>query len=224
MKNISMIVIGVLIGLLAAATLVLITGQPRGTQVTILPTNTPAPLVIYIDGDVREPGVYRMLPGSRIIDVVKAAGGFRAGADYTKLNLAMQVTDGMHIQVGADLEGAPTPMLIISDGGLANSLLSPQFTPLDINTASAEELSSLPGVGPTLASYIVEYRNINGDFETVEDLGLVPGVSDVLLNSLLDYIVVNGVGAVGDGSGYDTGSGTGIEATPTVGTGLDLVP
>lgn len=220
MKNLSWVVIGILIGLFAAAALLLITGQPRGTQVVILPTNTPPPVVIYIDGDVRQPGVYRMLPGSRIIDVIKAAGGFKSGAQYSHLNLAQVVTDGLHIQVGADITDAPTPMLIISDSGLANSLLSPVFEPLDLNTATAEELATLPGIGPTLASNIVEFRNINGDFETVEDLGNVPGVSTALLNSVLDYITVNGIGAAGG----TIGTGSGVEATPESSSGLDLVP
>ena len=219
MKNTLLVILGVLLGLAAAAILLLITGQPKGSPVTIQPTNTPAPIVVYINGDVRQPGVYRMLPGSRVIDVVKAAGGFLSGAQYGKLNLAMELSDGLHIQVGTDLEGAPTPMLVISDGGLTSSLLSPDFEPLDLNTATADELAALPGIGPTLASRIVEYRNINGDFSTVEDLGQVPGISTALLNEIIDYIVVDGVGAAGSGDTSTTES----TPTPSGSEGLDLV-
>lgn len=190
MRNLWLVLVGILIGLITAGAMVLLTGQSRGTPITILPTPTAQPLVVYISGDVKNPGVYRMLPGARIVDLVKAAGGFISGALYDNLNLAEALTDGQRVRVGSEDGESPTPMLMIGEDGLVNSLLSPEFEPLNLNTASAKELAALPAIGPTLASKIVEYRNINGDFLSVEDLGMVPGVTTSILNEVMEYLTV----------------------------------
>lgn len=191
MKNAVMISIGVLIGLILAGFGIFFIKQPTTDQITILPTETPVPLVVYISGDVKEPGVYRLLPGSRVVDLVKVAGGFLEGANYERLNLADILVDGEQIKISSDDGAVPTPMLTIGDNGLTTSLLSPDFEPINLNTATQQDLESLPGIGPTLAQRIIEFRDINGDFATVDDLSIVPGISSTLMDEVRDYLTVD---------------------------------
>lgn len=172
-KPLLYIVIGVLIGLLAAGLLYLTVRAPEGQPVTLLPTPTPKSLIVYVTGAVATPGVYRLPPGSRVTDAVEAAGGFAEGAEQERINLAAPLQDGAQINV----PGVPATSRVITQR-------------VNINTATADELDDLPGIGPTAAQSIIEYRLVNGPFQTIWDLQNVPGIGPATFDRIKDYITV----------------------------------
>lgn len=172
-KPLVYITLGILIGLLAAGLLYLTVRAPEGQPVTLLPTQTPKSLVVYVTGAVATPGVYLLPPGSRVADAVEAAGGFVEGAEEDRINLAAPLQDGTQI----DVPGVPTTSRIISQR-------------VNINTATADELDDLPGIGPTAAQSIIEYRQVNGPFQTIQDIQNVPGIGPSTFDRIKDYITV----------------------------------
>jgi len=137
-------------------------------------------LLVHVVGQVRRPGVVRLPPGSRVLDAVKAAGGATALADLNHLNLARVVADGEQIVVpkpgesvggGAGAGGAATGSAGAGSGGGL----------IDLNTADAAALDSLPGVGPVLAQRILDWRTEHGRFSSVDELGEVSGIGDKIL-------------------------------------------
>lgn len=137
--------------------------------VDITATVTPvADVVVYISGAVNKPGVYKVAATARVADVVVLAGGLRADADYAAVNLAAHISDATHIQVQS-VDAPTTPVAAQS---------AP--TTVAVNSASAEELAALPGIGPALATRIVEYRTAHGVFVTMDDLGAVPGIGPAM--------------------------------------------
>jgi competence protein ComEA len=131
-----------------------------------------ADVVVYISGAVNKPGVYKVAPTARVADVVVLAGGLRSDADYTAVNLAAHISDAAHIQVQSI--GAPQTHVAAESAP----------TTVAVNRASADELASLPGIGPALAARIVEYRTAHGAFATMDDLGAVPGIGPAMQSKL----------------------------------------
>ena len=173
MKTILNITYGVLIGLLAAGIIWSTTTRPRGENVILLPTITPGMLTVYITGAVATPGVYTLPEGSRIDVAVQAAGGFLPGAEQSSINLAKALVDGQQIDVPG-----------IVDTSHVNT------GRVNINTATVTELETLPGIGPTAAQSIVDYRLENGPFQAVEDIQNVPGIGPATFNGIKDYITI----------------------------------
>jgi competence protein ComEA len=173
MKTFINITYGVLIGLLAAGTIWLAASRPRGDAVTLLPTATPGALTIYINGAVATPGLYTLPEGSRVDDALKAAGGSLPGAEMDNINLASQLTDGQQINIPG-----------IVDTSHVN------IGRVNINTATVDELNSLPGIGPTTAQAIVDYRLQHGPFQIIQDIQNVPGVGPATFALIQDYINV----------------------------------
>lgn len=132
---------------------------------------------VHVVGWVMAPGVVSIPAGSLVVDAVLAAGGLRPGALVEAVNLAASVSGGQQIVV-------PGPDASIPGAGPAAPGL------VNINSAPASELESLPGVGPVLAGRIVAYRDQHGPFSTVEDLLGVSGIGEAKLASLRDLIVV----------------------------------
>jgi competence protein ComEA len=160
-------------------------------------TSTPALLVVDVVGAVRRNGVVRLPAGSRVIDAVTAAGGATADADLVRLNLAAPVADGARIAVprfGAPapqvdpvaVTGAGAPPGTGANGGGAPS----RSSPVDINSATAEQLDALPGIGPATAAAIIADRQANGPFRSVDDLGRVRGIGDAKLAQLRGLVKV----------------------------------
>lgn len=131
-------------------------------------------LVVAVAGKVKNPGLVRLKPDSRVADAIEAAGGVLPGTDLSTVNLARKVVDGELITVGA-LAIASAP------GGDGK---------LNLNTATAAQLDKLPGVGPVLAERIVAYRESKGGFRSVGDLRQVEGIGDAKYAELKDLVVV----------------------------------
>ena len=140
-------------------------------------------LVVHVAGAVRRPGVYRLAAGSRVFDAVRRAGGARRRADLAALNLAAKLEDGRQVLV--PLRGASTGA-VAGGSGAAPA----EGQPLDLNTASAEQLDQLDGIGPGMAAAILKYRDQHGGFGSVEELGEVPGIGEKRLASLREQVRV----------------------------------
>ena len=173
MKTIINITYGILIGLLAAGLIWLSVSRPRGQSVTLLPTATPAMLTVYVSGSVATPGVYTVPDGSRIEAAVQAAGGFIPGADQSNINLATLLTDGQQVNVPGVVETSHVNV------GRVN-----------INTATVADLDGLPGIGPTTAQAIVDYRLQNGPFQVIQDIEKVQGVGPATFENIKNFINV----------------------------------
>jgi competence protein ComEA len=173
------IVVGILLG---AGILFLVTRPPRGEPIRLLPPSTEAPLTVYISGEVIKPGLYTLPRGSRVNDALQAAGGFSENADRDALNLAEILSDGQ--QVNFPRLPAPT---------LTRDPAQPAPTnpgPVNINTATLEQLDSLPGIGPAIAQDIIDYRVSNGPFSSIEDLLKVTGIGQAKFDAIKDLITV----------------------------------
>ena len=150
-------------------------------------TATGKPLVIDVSGDVRKPGVHQLPPGSRVEDAIEAAGGVTSGASDEGLNRARLVVDGERIVVGqepaadqgADGGGQGVgPPTAESGAGGAGAGGAGAGGVVSLNSATVEQLQTLPGIGPVLAQQIVEFRTNQGGFSSVEQLREVNGIGD----------------------------------------------
>jgi len=195
LKNLVLVLLGILIGIGSVGIGQLLLHPTVSEGIKILPTETPSPVVVYIAGEVRKPGIYALPDGSRLIDAIRAAGGFKDSADPSVLELAKIIKDGDNFNVPLaekDLTTSDFPDLVISEDGLANvsDPINSSTDVLDLNLATKAELETLPGIGPTLAQRILDYRDEYGDFYAVKELAEVPGISEALMNELQAYLTV----------------------------------
>lgn len=152
------------------------------------------PVVVSVVGLVKTPGLVTLTPGARVDDAVSAAGGVLDGADTVGLNLARRLTDGEQVVVGLAPPPGEPAALGSSVGGARPAGDTAQAppggstqssgAPLDLNTATAEQLDALPGVGPVTAAAIVAWRAENGAFTSVDQLGEVDGIGPTRLDRL----------------------------------------
>lgn len=140
-------------------------------------TSTPGTLTIYIVGEVVQPNMLTMPTGSRVEDAIAAAGGTTDNADLVRVNLSQRLNDGDYIYVPPLVgDTFPTP--------------TPNHPPIiHINSATLEELDTLPGIGPALAQAIIDYRTQNGPFPSLEDLDNVPGIGPSKLEAIRDLVI-----------------------------------
>ncbi len=153
-------------------------GAPEAPPITLVesaPAERPM-LTVHVSGAVAVPGLVRLPPDSRAADAIAAAGGALPEAALGSVNLAAPLADGQHLLVPG------------RDDGLTNA--APGGSPVRINTASAADLESIPGVGPVLAQRIVEYREHNGPFQDVDDLLDVAGIGEAKLAALRESVQV----------------------------------
>lgn len=149
----------------------------RGAQESVsVVSPSPSGLVVDVTGRVRRPGLVTLPAGSRVADAVQAAGGPAPGAD-SGLNLARRLVDGEQIPVGVP-------------GAVASADASVPGTPLDLNTATSDQFDRLPGVGPTMAQRIVDYRTQHGGFRSVDQLKQVSGIGERRLADLRPLVRV----------------------------------
>ncbi len=147
-------------------------------------TKAEAKLYVYVCGAVKEPGVVSLDEGSRLEDALKAAGGFAENADKSYVNLAAPAVDGEKVYVPEEGESLPSDLGTKQESASAGSGL------VNINTADAAALCTLPGIGETRAKDIIDYREKNGSFETKEDIMKVPGIKTGAYNKICDKITV----------------------------------
>lgn len=157
-------------------------GVPGSNQVPAAVT-----LVVDVTGKVRRPGIVELSSGARVIDAIEKAGGVRPGVDTSELNLARLLVDGEQVVVGlavpavARTPGASPPGSVPTAGEVA---------PVNLNTATQQELETLPGIGPVTAQSILAWRSDNGSFTAVEELLEVSGIGDVTLSDIAPYVYV----------------------------------
>jgi competence protein ComEA len=147
----------------------------------------PVPVVIDVKGAVRHPGVYSMKDGDRLIDAINAAGGYLPNADSRMLNHAMKLADEFVIYV--PIEGEE--VLDISFTPLIGTNASQDDGKVNINTADEKELMTIPGVGPSKAAAIIQYRTDQGPFKSPESLMEVSGIGQKTFEKLESQITVN---------------------------------
>jgi len=186
MKTGWVLIYGVLCGLLVGGIVFLVSRPARGTAIELKALPTEAPIQVHVSGQVLQPGVYSLAEGSRVQDAVTLAGGLTAQADPQALNLARRLSDGEKVYVPALGETAVQGEASAAGEGRAGSGLL-----VDINTATQEQLETLPGIGPATAQAIIRYRTEHGPFQAVSELDAVPGIGEATLESLQGLVTVN---------------------------------
>ncbi|OSP40790.1 DNA-binding protein [Streptomyces sp. 13-12-16] len=132
-------------------------------------------IVVDVSGKVRDPGIHRLPAGSRVEDALRAAGGVRPGTRTDTLNRARFLVDGEQVVVGGPAPAGAAPG---GTPGTAGTAGTGPTAPVSLNTATPDQLDTLPGVGPVLAQHIVDYRTRNGGFRSVDELREVNGIGD----------------------------------------------
>jgi len=162
----------------AIAVTLFVSGQTQTKPIRIQPTKSEAGNLVaaagfvHLSGAVIKPGVYPIKAGTRLFEVIALAGGFTKNADQDSVNLARVLTDGEQIMVG---RGSQAP---ISDGLV------------HLNSATVADLDKLPGLGPTLAARIIDWREANNGFKSVDDLRKIGGIGDKLFSGLRKQVTL----------------------------------
>ena len=143
-------------------------------------SRVPDTVVVHMAGAVRRPGLVRVPDGTRLAGAIETAGGLSADADPDAVNLAAVVADGERVYVPRRGEAPP----VVAGGSSAST------GPVNLNSATAEQLDTLPGVGPATAAAIVSYRTTHGPFGSVDDLGKVRGIGPSKLDQLRPLVRV----------------------------------
>ena len=138
-----------------------------------------ATIYVHIVGEIKSPGIYQLESGSRLMDAIFAAGGLTNSADQASVNLARELTDGEQIVVFKTGEAPQVSGTTASQG-----------KQISLNRASQAELEELPGVGPALASRMIDWRSANGGFKKKEDLLNISGIGDKLFAGIKDEVVL----------------------------------
>ncbi len=174
MKTVLNTITGILIGVLLAGIIWYTSRPPRGEAVTLQPPPEAAPITVHITGAVVSPGIHQIPDGSRVGDAIEAAGGFLPLADQENLNLAALVEDGSKINVEKRNS---------AEGGSGGARVN-------INTASLEELDTLPGIGPSTAQAIIDHRQQFGYFQRTDEIMNVSGIGPSTYERIEDLITV----------------------------------
>ena len=175
--------------------------QPPAPTAQPGPTATPGPLRVFVNGAVVAPAVYELPPGGIVQQAIEQAGGFTAEADAAVVNLALPLQDGMQIYVPTMAETAEQVQNVISsplvrsegielDVVEGETDVSTDGQVVNINTADVAQLDTLPGVGPSTAEKIVEYRDTNGPFATIDEIMSVSGIGPAKFEQIQSFITV----------------------------------
>ncbi len=195
------LIIGILIGLLVGGLIYLISRPPSGEPIILKQaptatktsppkaTPTPQPIMVQINGEIAAPGVYPLDQDARLSDLIELAGGLTENADEKRVNQASVLQDGDYFYIPRIDEEVPETA--------RNAFLdifidqNPSYDyPLDLNSATQDALETLPGIGPTKAASIINYRDQNGPFVSIEELMNVEGIGPETFTSLKDLITI----------------------------------
>jgi competence protein ComEA len=189
MKQIAYVLFGLLFGFVLAGAIFLVTHLQEGTAVVLEPSPTEVQIEVQVIGGVVHPGVYTFPEGSRVQDAITAAGGLLAETDPNSINLVVKLVDGQQLEIpgGAGGTPPPVPFSVIPTSGTASSTSNL----ININTANLALLDTLPGIGPTTAQKIIDYRTAHGPFPNIQDLINVPGIGPATLDRLQGLITTN---------------------------------
>ena len=166
-------------------------------------------IVVHVSGAVNIEGIVELASGSRIANAIEKAGGIKENADMTDINLAYPLEDGMKIYIptkeeteaNKNNENTPAESYVTAASGGVNSKEATNSTSssstsdttskkVNINTATQEELDTLPGIGPSIASKIIDYREQNGKFNSIEEIKEVSGIGDAKYEKIKDSITI----------------------------------
>lgn len=194
MKAWQNVLIGFLGGLLLGGVILLFFLPQRGEPiqlVTVTPesaaltTPTPSTVQVHVTGAVKNPGVYVLLENARNMDAITAAGGATSVADLERINLSEFIRDGQRVYIPYKDQPIPT-----SERASTISLSPTEPTLVNINTADADALMSLPGIGEVKAAAIIAYRESYGPFTSIETLLNVKGIGQATLEGLREHITL----------------------------------
>jgi competence protein ComEA len=182
-----LVTLAVLVALLLVGGRLLLRSPPA--QVAPAPAATvPAPrpveprVVVDVVGAVRRPGLYRLAQSARVADAVARAGGATAKADLEQVNLAAPLADGEQVVVPRKVAGGP-------GAAAAGTGSSGSSGPVQLSTATLDQLDALPGIGPVTAQKILDYRAKHGAFRSVEELDAIPGIGPARIDQLRGLVV-----------------------------------
>ena len=166
-------------------------------------------IVVHVSGAVNIEGIVELDSGSRIANAIEKAGGIKENADMTDINLAYPLEDGMKIYIPTkeeteaykNNENTPAESYVTAASGGVNSKEATNSTPssstldtaskkVNINTATQEELDALPGIGPSIAAKIIDYREQNGKFNSIEEIKEVSGIGEAKYEKIKDSITI----------------------------------
>ena len=149
-------------------------------------------IVVHVTGEVKNPGVVKVKEGSRVEDLVKAAGGLTENADISNVNLAYVVEDGIKIRIPStdDEKNEEYITQSIGEGIIMQEEGNSNSSIVNINTANETELEELPGIGASIAGRIIDYRNKNGKFKDLDDIKNVTGIGESKYEKIKDLIKV----------------------------------
>lgn len=207
-KNKLKYVVPVLLMLAFGFLFLLFSAQSEGEEVTIEHTDEEAeekenateeqPVVdieaasavsVFICGEVSQPGVYELPAGARVCEAIAAAGGMTDVAAESFLNQAERLNDGQKVYVPSEEEAAGMEMNPVPDS-TADTDQAEDSNLINLNTASREQLMTLPGIGESKAASILEYRNSNGNFSSIEEIKNITGIKEGTFQKLKDFICV----------------------------------
>lgn len=176
-----------------------ITSTVEATTETVATSITSSTIVIYLAGAIDSPGIYEVNRYIRLYEVIELAGGLTSEAEADRINMIYQLTEDMSIYIPYVIDEAVASEdgflsanedsgIIISDG--QNNDAGSEGTLVNINSATIDELDSLPGIGPAMAERIIEYRTTNGNFNSIEDIMNVSGIGETKFNVISSLICV----------------------------------
>ena len=163
--------------------------HPPEPTATPLPTATPGPIQVFVSGAVRTTAVLSLPPHSILQDAVEAAGGFAANANHAVVNLAQPLVNGAHVYVPAVGEAAPIPVLSLNVAQ-GETAVSPTDALININQANVDQLSTLPGIGPSTAEKIIAHRAEHGPFASIEAIMDVAGIGPAKYDQIKELITI----------------------------------
>lgn len=202
-RYVAAVVTGGLAGAILLLFFLLIRGQRDTIVIQVQPLSDPLEVRVYVGGEVSNPALYTLARGSRVADAITLAGGLLPTSDTAALGMAAVLEDADQIIVPARRPTAqpaavdvPSSTPGFSSAGATASVATPTplastpqpSGPIDINTAPADELDRLPGIGPVIAGRIVEYRLLHGPFQTLEELDAIEGISARMVEELRPLI------------------------------------